>query len=75
MSKNCLICGTELTHKQKRFCSRNWLKIAFRLAVVGGILAILFELSYIEYTLHMGFGWTKLEFLDWLWLNTIARFV
>lgn len=55
--------------------ARNWLKIIFRLCVVGGILAIIFELAYIEYTLQIGFNMTEMEFLDWLWLNTIARFV
>ena len=43
-----------------------WLLILINL---GFILAVLYELAYIEYTLHVGFRWTELSFFDWLFKN------
>lgn len=43
--------------------------------VLGLALAVLFELAYIEYTLHVGFEWTELSFGEWYWNNTIGRYI
>ena len=50
-----------------------WINIIFKLSVIGGILGILYELAFLEYTFHIGFGWTELNWGEWLWENTIGR--
>lgn len=36
------------------------------LIVIGGMCAIIFELSYLEYTMWVGFKWTEEPYKEWV---------
>lgn len=50
-----------------------FIEFMFYVTLVGFLAAILFEINYLEYTLHRGWGWTKLSFAEW-WVNNWKLF-
>lgn len=42
------------------------------LAFVGFAI---FEFAYMEYTLHVGFGWTNETFAGWSWTNRFGGII
>lgn len=62
-------------NKKDETIKMKFLTILMFLILLGFVGLAIYEFFYLEYTMHVGFGWTNESLLNWSKTNMIGKFV